>query len=65
MLQSLDKWTSFIEQMKEAGFDCSEDMSQKLSPLLSEHINFVGKYTFCYHEKQKDGSFRSLNFKNR
>lgn len=53
-----------IEQMKEEGFDCSEEMLQKLSPLLSEHINFVGKYTFHYPEKQKDGSFRSLNFKS-
>lgn len=35
-----------IAQMCVEGFNCSEEKIYKLSPLLFEHINFVGKYSF-------------------
>ena len=30
-------------------------------PLLFEHINFVGKYTFQYNQGLEDGTLRPLN----
>ena len=51
-----------LEQMKTEGYDCSEELICKLSPLLFEHINFVGKYSFQYNQDLEDGSLRPLNF---
>lgn len=50
-----------LDQMELEGYDCSEEMISKLSPLLFEHINFVGKYTFQYNQFLNDGSLRALN----
>ena len=47
--------------MKQEGYDCSEELLGKLSPLLFEHITFVGKYTFQYNPVLKDGSLRPLH----
>ena len=51
----------FIDQMRVEGFDCSEEKINKLSPLLVEHINFVGKYSFRYDPSLKNGHLRPLN----
>ena len=50
-----------IDQMRVEGFDCSEEKINKLSPLLFEHINFVGKYSFRYDPSLKNGHLRPLN----
>src|SRR5690625_1156078 len=50
-----------LAQMKQEGYDCSEELLGKLSPLLFEHITFVGKYTFQYNPVLKDGSLRPLH----
>ena len=50
-----------LEQMKAEGYDCIEELICKLSPLLFEHINFVGKYSFQYNQDLEDGSLRPLN----
>ena len=50
-----------LAQMKQEGYDCSEELIGKLSPLLFEHITFVGKYTFQYNPGLKDGSLRPLH----
>lgn len=50
-----------IDQMRVEGFDCSEEKINKLSPLLFEHINFVGKYSFRYDPSLKNGQLRPLN----
>lgn len=50
-----------FEQMKMEGFDCSEETIRKQSPLISDHINFIGKYTFKYEDKLSNGKLRPLN----
>lgn len=50
-----------IDRMKLEGFDCSDEMLEKLSPLMHEHINFVGKYSFKYDPTLNDGRMRPLN----
>ena len=50
-----------IDQMRVEGFDCSEEKINKLSPLLFEHINFVGKYSFRYDLSLENGHLRPLN----
>lgn len=50
-----------VTQMQSEGFDCSDDMIGKLSPLMFEHINFVGKYTFQYNEALENGHLRPLD----
>jgi len=47
--------------MKVEGYDCTDEMIEKLSPLMHEHINFVGKYSFKYDPALNDGSMRPLN----
>ncbi len=47
--------------MRVEGFDCSEEKINKLSSLLFEHINFVGKYSFRYDPSLKNGQLRPLN----
>ena len=47
--------------MKAEGFDCSEEMIRRQSPLISDHINFVGKYTFRYEDELSNGKLRPLN----
>lgn len=47
--------------MEAEGFDCSEEMIGKQSPLISEHINFVGKYNFRYEKELSNGILRPLN----
>ena len=46
--------------MKLEGYDCSDEMLEKLSPLMHEHINFVGKYSFKYDQTLNDGRIRPL-----
>lgn len=53
-----------FEQMKTEGFDCSEEMMRKQSPLISDHINFVGKYSFRYEKELSNGILRPLNIEN-
>lgn len=50
-----------FEQMKAEGFDSSEEMIRRQSPLISDHINFVGKYTFRYEDELSNGKLRPLN----
>jgi len=52
-----------FEQMAKEGYDCSEEMIRRQSPLIHEHINFVGKYTFRYEEGLSEGELRPLNIK--
>lgn len=37
-----------LEQMKRGEYGCSEEMLRRQSPLIGDHINFIGKYTFEY-----------------
>ncbi|HIB1875500.1 TPA: Tn3 family transposase, partial [Enterococcus faecium] len=53
-----------FEQMKTEGFDCSEEVIRKQSPLISDHINFVGKYNFRYEKELSNGILRPLNIEN-
>ncbi|EGO8405602.1 Tn3 family transposase, partial [Enterococcus faecalis] len=53
-----------FEQMSVEGFDCSEEMIRKHSPLISEHINFVGKYSFRYEKELSSGILRPLNIES-
>lgn len=50
-----------FEQMKTEGFDCSEEMIRRQSPLISDHINFVGKDTFRYENGLSNVKLRPLN----
>lgn len=52
-----------FEQMAREVYDCSEEMIRRQSPLIHEHINFVGKYTFRYEEGLSEGELRPLNIK--
>ncbi|GGD06144.1 Tn3 family transposase [Enterococcus wangshanyuanii] len=51
-----------IEQLQEANSEnqIQEEVLQFSSPLVSEHINFMGKYSFKYNEQLNEGEFRPL-----
>ncbi|MBP2097340.1 Tn3 family transposase [Enterococcus rivorum] len=47
-------------QNLDSGREITEDKLRLLSPLVSEHINFMGKYSFKYNDQLKDGELRPL-----
>lgn len=47
-----------LNHLRETGFDVREEDVECLSPLVSEHINFVGKYHFSLPEEVKRGELR-------
>lgn len=49
-----------IKQLKKEGMIITDEDIQRLSPLLTEHINFMGKYTFQHNEAVKNGELRPL-----
>ena len=63
LIMPLGEWIliKVFEQMKAEGFDCSEEMIRRQSPLISDRINFVGKYTFRYEDELSNGKLRPLN----
>ena len=49
-----------IKQLKKEGMIITDKDIQRLSPLLTEHINFMGKYTFQHNEAVKNGELLPL-----
>lgn len=47
-----------LDYLRKTGFDVREEDLQRLSPLVSHHINFVGKYHFSLPEEVKRGELR-------
>ena len=47
-----------LDYLRETGFDVREEDMERLSPLVSHHINFVGKYHFSLPEEVKRGELR-------
>ncbi|MCA9963784.1 MAG: Tn3 family transposase [Anaerolineales bacterium] len=47
-----------LDYLRETGFDVREEDLERLSPLVSHHINFVGKYHFSLPEEVKRGELR-------
>ncbi|HBI2046975.1 TPA: Tn3 family transposase [Enterococcus faecalis] len=54
-----------IEQLKREGYECSQEIISHISPLLCEHINFMGKYTFNAKVDVENDNLRPLNFEER
>jgi Tn3 transposase DDE domain-containing protein len=50
-----------IELLKMHGEVINEEDIAKLSPLLSKHVNILGKYSFVLPESIRDGKLRTLN----
>lgn len=50
-----------IEMLEKEGMIIIDEDIQRLSPLLTEHINFMGKYTFQHNEAAKNGELRPLS----
>ena len=54
----MDAATSYL---KKTGFDVRDEDVERLSPLVSHHINFVGKYYFSLPEEVKRGELRPFH----
>lgn len=50
-----------IERLRNDGYPINEDDIKHLSPLIHEHINFVGKYNFHSPNEIQNGQLRELN----
>jgi len=50
-----------LEHLRETGFDVRPEDIERLSPLVSLHINFVGRYPFSLPEHVKRGELRPFN----
>jgi TnpA family transposase len=53
-----------LDYLRESGFDVREEDLERLSPLVSHHINFVGKYHFSLPEEVKRGELRPFHNPN-
>lgn len=47
-----------INYLKQTGFEVRDEDVERLSPLVSHHINFVGKYHFSLPDEVKRGELR-------
>ena len=50
-----------ITYLKKTGLDVRDEDVERLSPLVSHHINFVGKYYFSLPEEVKRGELRPFH----
>lgn len=53
-----------LEQITVEGISYTDKDIERLSPLLFEHINFVGQYSFQYDKELENGKLRALNRAN-
>ena len=53
--------TESLDYLRETGFDVREEDLERLSPLVSHHINFVGKYHFFLPEEVERGELRPFH----
>jgi TnpA family transposase len=66
VLNMIVLWTTrymdaVLNHLRETGFDVQEEDVERLSPLVSEHINFVGKYHFSLPEEVQRGELRPFH----
>jgi hypothetical protein len=50
-----------LNHLRHTGFDVRDEDVERLSPLVSEHINFVGKYHFSLPEEVQRGELRPFH----
>lgn len=50
-----------MTQITAEGIPYTNQDIESLSPLLFEHINFVGQYSFQYDKDLENGKLRALN----
>lgn len=50
-----------INYLKQTGFEVRDEDMERLSPLVSHHINFVGKYNFSLPDEVKRGELRPFH----
>jgi hypothetical protein len=49
-----------LAQLREEGYPVSDEDVRRLSPLLHEHINMLGRYSFLMSEAIAQGALRPL-----
>lgn len=49
-----------IDRLRQDGYDVRDEDVARLSPLLHEHINMLGRYTFSVPEAVAKGELRPL-----
>ncbi len=49
-----------LNQLRMEGYPVSDDDVSRLSPLLHEHINMLGRYSFSVPESVAKGELRPL-----
>ena len=53
-----------LNYLRQTGFAVREEDIERLSPLVSHHINFVGKYHFSLPDEVKRGELRPFHNPN-
>ena len=52
--------TAAVERLKQHGYPVLEEDLARLSPLIYEHINMLGRYSFAVPEEVARGELRPL-----
>ncbi|MCI0563927.1 MAG: Tn3 family transposase [Nitrososphaera sp.] len=53
-----------LDCLRQTNFDVRDEDVERLSPLMSDHINFVGKYHFSLPDEVKQGKLRPFHNAN-
>ena len=59
-LHSRNAWERLVKELKEEGYEVSEEDLDHISPAAFEHINRLGKYNFKDEIKLEDNGLRAL-----
>ena len=52
--------TAAVERLKQHGYPVLDDDLARLSPLIFEHLNMLGRYSFAVPEEDARGELRPL-----
>lgn len=52
--------TDAVERLKQHGYPVQEEDLARLSPLIFEHVNILGRYSFAVTEEVARGELRPL-----
>lgn len=52
--------TAAVERPRQSGYPVLEEDMARLSPLIHEHINMLGRYSFAVPEEVARGELRPL-----
>ena len=64
LLEELGIIDAILNQLKQEGYEIHDEDVARLSPLIHDHINMLGRYSFVVSESVANGELRPLRNPN-